>query len=411
MEEAQRLFHRVASKLEQVGVQNANIYAAIGYTHLILNEPDKALAFSRKSLELDPTFVKALINASAACRVLNKLDAAQQFAERACELDPASAQPLGALAMILVQKGHVSEGLVRAGYALQLDPDSIDTIGALALGYSRIGDIEAALPLFERYMEHSPNDPNIASGRLFSLHYKPGITPSELRQAHKKWGERFGAKYQKNWPVHKNDRNPRRRLRIGYISGDLRQHVVGHWIRHIIEAHNRDNVEIFCFPNNEEDEYSKQIKAASDHWLSILDLPDDEAARRIQEAQIDILVDLSGHTNANRLFLLARKPAPVQATWCGYLDSTGLEAVDYVIADSVIAPDAEPSPFLEEPLRLPSCSLCFEPIPDAPDVGPPPFERNGYVTFGCFNNPPKLAPRLQFCGARSFAQTRDRSLY
>jgi protein O-GlcNAc transferase len=410
MVEAQKVFCRVAQLLERAGVQDASIYAAIGYTHLLLNEPEKALELSQKSLAIDPKFVKALINASAACRILNKLDAAQKFAENACELDPNSAQPLGALAMLLIQKGKISEGLVRATYALQIDSDCIDTIGALALGYSRIGDIETALPFFDRYMERLPNDPTIGSGKLFSLHYKPGVTAVELRESHRSWGDRFGAKFKPDWPAHKNDRNPKRRLRIGYLSGDLRAHVVGYWTKHIIAAHNRDNVEIFCFANNKEDEYSAQIKAASDYWLSILDMPDEQASRTIQEAKIDVLVDLSGHTSANRLFLLARKPAPVQATWCGYLDSTGLEAVDYVIADEVIAPASEPSPFVEEPLRLPSCSVCFEPIPDAPEVDPPPFERNGYITFGCFNNPSKIGPGVAALWSKILNATLDAKL-
>lgn len=392
MKEAQKVFYQVAGKLERAGIRDASIYAAIGYTHLLQNEPQKALELCRRSLEIDPNFVKALINSSAACRVLHKLNEAQEFAEKAHQLDPTNAQSLGALALILVQKGHASEGLVRATYALQVDSKCQDAIGALALGYSRIGDVETALPFFDRYIEQLPDDPAIASGKLFSLHYKPGVTAEELRQAHKQWGDRFGARFKKDWPVHRNDRTPKRRLRIGYLSGDLRHHVVGYWIKHIIAAHNRSNVEVFCFANNKEDEYSEQIKAASDHWLPIQDLTDSEVARKVQEAKIDILVDLSGHTGANRLFLLSRKPAPVQATWCGYLDSTGLEAVDYVIADDVIAPKSEPSPFVEEPLRLPSCSVCFEPIPNAPAIGPSPFERKGHITFGCFNNPSKIGP-------------------
>jgi protein O-GlcNAc transferase len=410
MEEAQAIFCRIARQLERIGVRDASIYAAIGYTHLLLNEAERALELSQTSLEIDPKFVKALINASAACRILNKLDAAQTFAERACEADANSAQALGALAMIQVQRGRVSEGLVRATYAFQMDRDCADAIGALALGCSRIGDVEVALPFFDRYIELLRNDPFVESGRLFSLHYKPGITAEELRRAHRNWGDRFGAKFKKDWPKHKNDRNPKRRLRIGYLSGDFRSHVVGYWTKHIIANHNRENVEVFCFANNKEDEYSAQIKAVSDHWLSILEMPDEEAARRIQESEIDILVDLSGHTNANRLFLLARKPAPVQATWCGYLDSTGLEAVDYVIADEVIAPASEQSPFVEEPLRLPSCSLCIEPIADAPEIGPPPFERNGHITFGCFNNPSKIGPEVAALWSKILGTTLDSKL-
>src|SRR6185312_8113289 len=91
---------------------------------------------------------------------------------------------------------------------------------------------------------------------------------------------------------------------------------------------------------------------------------------------------------------MARKPAPVQATWCGYIDSTGLDAFDYVITDEIVAPSTEPSPFVEEPLRLPTGSVCFDQIPDVPEVGPLPFFRKGHITFGCFNNPSKIGPEV-----------------
>ncbi len=386
------IFHRVARELERAGVTDASIYAAIGYANLMLGEHEAALEYSKKALEIDPNFIKALINASAAYRLQQKYDEAFEHAQKAYDLDPQNAQSLGALAAILVSRGRVSSGLARAAYAIQMDPECLDAIAAIAGAYSRIGDMEVALPYYERFMKRAPRDAGMFSGLLFTLHYKPGITRDGLRAAHKEWGDRFGSKFKPHWPAHKNSRSLDRRLRIGYISGDFRHHVVGYWTKHIVEGHNRDKFEIFCFANNKEDDYSEQFKAAADHWISILGMSDADAARAIQDAGIDILVDLSGHTGGHRLLMMARKPAPVQATWCGYIDSTGLEAIDYVIADEVIAPSNEPSPFVEEPLRLPSSSVCFNAIPDAPEVGPLPCFSKGYITFGCFNNPSKIGP-------------------
>jgi predicted O-linked N-acetylglucosamine transferase (SPINDLY family) len=393
-EDALRLLQRVARELERADVTDASIYAAIGYAHLLLGDHPEALEFSKKALEIDPKFAKALVNASAACRLLNRLDEAYSYAEKAHELEPANAQPLGALASILISQGKVSSGLVRAAYAYSMDPNCLDAIAALAAGYSRIGDMEMAMPNYERFIARMPHNPGVSSGMLFTLHYKPGVTREELRNAHKNWGDRFGSKFKKYWPDHQNERTINRRLRIGYVSGDFRHHVVGYWTKHIVEGHNRDKFETFCFANNKEDDYSQHFKSAADHWIPILDLNDAEAARKIQDAKIDILVDLSGHTGGHRLLMMARKPAPIQATWCGYIDSTGLDAFDYVISDEVIAPPTEPSPFVEEPLRLPYSSVCFDAIPNAPEVGPLPCLSKGHITFGCFNNPSKIGPAV-----------------
>jgi predicted O-linked N-acetylglucosamine transferase (SPINDLY family) len=392
--EALAIFEEVAGKLESLKISEANIYAAIGHCHLLLANPEESIVYSEKALAIDPNRFEALVNASVACRVSNKLDKAEEYALKAHELKPREARPLGALGAILINKGRVSAGLIHATHALILDSKCSDAIGALALGYSRIGDMETAMPYYEQYLAARPYDAALHSGMLFTMHYEPNITGARLRAMHKEWGDRFAARFKSQWPDHKNKRTADRQLRIGYVSGDFRHHVVSYWTKHVLAAHRRENVEVFCFANNKEDDYSSQIKESADHWISILDTSDADAARLIQEAKIDILVDLSGHTGGHRLCLMARKPAPVQATWCGYLDSTGLEAVDYVIADEVIAPINEPSPFVEEPLRLPSSSVCFEQIPDAPKIGGPPFEKNGFITFGCFNNPAKIGPAI-----------------
>ena len=388
------MFHRVATQLETAGVSDASIYGAIGYTHLLLAEPEESLRYSLKALEIDPNFVKALINASAACRFQDKLEKAKEYAQRATEIDPRNAQALGALAIIFANQQKASSALVRASYALALDPNCIDAIGALAASYSAVGDMEMALPFYQRYVDKLPHDAGIFSSMLFSMHYKPDVTRDELREAHKTWGDRFGGKFKQNWPVHTNEKTTDRRLRIGYLSGDFRHHVVGYWMKHIVEGHNKNRIEVFCFANNKEDEFSQKFKAAADHWISVVGKTDAEVAQLIEDAKIDILVDLSGHTGGHRLLVLARKPAPVQASWCGYIDSTGLEAVDYVITDEVVAPPSEPSPYVEEPFRLSTGSVCFEQIETAPEVGPLPYFRKGYITFGCFHNPSKIGPRV-----------------
>lgn len=393
-DEALAFYRKVAFELERANVKDPSIYAAIGHVLIFTGDNKASLDWSKRALEIDPEYIKALINAAAACRQMNRVDEAHVFAQKAYGIEPGNPQVLASLAVILLNKGLISQALVRAAYAIRMMPESLDAIGAIASAYGRIGDVDTALPYFDKYQQRLPFDPNLSSTRLFCLHYKPGITAEELKQAHKEWGGRFGAKFRSEWPRHENEPVVNRKLRIGYVSGDFRHHVVGYWTKHIVTGHNRDRFEVFCFANNAEDEYSKHFKKGADHWISILDRSDEDAARVITDAKIDILIDLSGHTGAHRLLMMARKPAPVQATWCGYIDSTGLEAFDYVIADEVIAPSSEPSPFVEEPLRLPHAAVGFEPITDAPAIGPVPALRKGYVTFGCFNNPAKIGDEV-----------------
>jgi protein O-GlcNAc transferase len=392
--EAQKIYEKIAVDLERAGVEDASIYAALGYTHLLQNEMDESLEFSLKSLSIDPKFVKALINASAACRCRNNLDAALEFIERARALEPENPQVLGALGMVLINQGKTSSALIHASHAFSLDSECVDAMGALALCYARIGEMDMSHMLFQRALDRLPHDAALLSAWLFNMHYKPDITREELVAAHREWGTRFADRFKKDWPVHKNERTTARRLRIGYLSGDFRSHVVGFWTRHIIRDHDRDRFEVFCFVNNKEDDFSRKIKEGADHWIPVLGESDADVARLIEEARIDILVDLSGHTGGHRLLVMARKPAPVQATWCGYIDSTGLDAVDYVICDEAIAPASEPSPFVEQPMRLPNGAVCFNAIPEAPEVGPLPCLEKGYVTFGCFNNPSKVGPEV-----------------
>ena len=130
--------------------------------------------------------------------------------------------------------------------------------------------------------------------------------------------------------------------------------------------------------------------ALSDGWVDTRGISDEALSQRIYADRIDILVDLAGHTAKNRLLVFARRPAPIQVTWAGYVGSTGLSAMDYLIADNQHVPQGVDSYYSEKIIRLPESYICYEPPDYAPPVGPPPFRRNGYVTFGCFNNPAKI---------------------
>ena len=190
-----------------------------------------------------------------------------------------------------------------------------------------------------------------------------------------------------------NPRDPGRRLRVGYVSPDFRRHSVSYFLEPLLAAHDRAGFEIFCYAEViQPDEVTARLQRHADHWLITAGMPDDALAARIRADGIDILIDLAGHTAGNRLPLFARRPAPIQATWLGYPNTTGLPAIDYRLADAISDPPGWGDALASETLlRLPGGFLCFGPPVHAPPPGVPPCLAAGAVTFGSFNNPAKIS--------------------
>jgi predicted O-linked N-acetylglucosamine transferase (SPINDLY family) len=187
-----------------------------------------------------------------------------------------------------------------------------------------------------------------------------------------------------------------RPLRIGYVSPDFKQHSVAHFIEPVLAAHDKSKFEVFCYSNNlMTDEVTQRIQSACAHWRVIADQSDEVVAKQIRDDGIDILVDLAGHTPQNRLLVFARKPAPVQATWIGYPNTTGLTTMDYRITDAFADPVGDSDRFHTEKLiRLPECFSCFEAPRESPQVCALPALATGHITFGSFNNPLKFTPAV-----------------
>lgn len=222
------------------------------------------------------------------------------------------------------------------------------------------------------------------------LHYDREFAPDILRNSAREV-ESFHAQTPRfaDWP---NLRDPERRLRIGYVSADFRMHSVGYFLSAIFLNHDAASVETFCYSGcTDEDEQTGFFRSHAAHWRSTTGLDDSEFAAQIRTDAIDILVDLSGHTYGHRLEVFARKPAPLQVTWLGYPDTTGLSAIDYRLTDPIVdPPGAADSASSERLFRLPDGFHCYTAPVAAPDVSRLPAERNGFVTFGSFNNLAKV---------------------
>jgi protein O-GlcNAc transferase len=187
---------------------------------------------------------------------------------------------------------------------------------------------------------------------------------------------------------HANERDPERRLRIGYVSPDFREHVVGRFLLPLLTSHDKRAVEVFAYAHvPRPDALTESLRACTDSWRSIVGLSDAQAADLIRQDRIDILVDLTMHMDRNRLLVFARKPAPIQATYLAYCASTGLETMDYRLSDPYLDPPGmDESVYSERTIRLPETYWCYQPASETPEVSPLPALERGYVTFGCLNN-------------------------
>ena len=233
----------------------------------------------------------------------------------------------------------------------------------------------------------------LESGTLVRLSYDPAQTPGGIFRAHQDWAARHAAPLYPSAPGLGNDPDPERRLRVGYVSADLRRHPVAFFVEPILRAHDRAALVPVCYDASAKDDDMKQhLRQLVPAWRSVADLSDAALADAIRADGIDILVDLSGHTPGNRLLAFARKPAPVQVTAIGYVATTGLATMDYRLTDPWCDPAESDDAFYSEALwRLPFGFNCYTAPQGLPEPGPAPHASRGFVTFGSFNNLDKIS--------------------
>jgi predicted O-linked N-acetylglucosamine transferase (SPINDLY family) len=209
-----------------------------------------------------------------------------------------------------------------------------------------------------------------------------------IHEENRRWNHQIAEPLKKVIQPHVNDRDPNRRLRIGYVSPDFRQHVIGQNLVPLLREHDHGQVEIFCYSNVvRADALTEQLRRYADVWRSVVGLSDSQAVELIRQDRIDVLVDLTLHTASNRLAVFARKPAPVQATFAGYPGSTGLDTIDYRLTDPYLDPPGlDDAYYSERSFHLPDTFWCYDPLTDEPAVHVPPCLEKGFVTFGCLNN-------------------------
>jgi protein O-GlcNAc transferase len=275
--------------------------------------------------------------------------------------------------------------------ALVLDKRQAKAHNNLGTALHEQGDLSGAIEILRQAIALDPDYAEAHSNLLMILHYAQGISNRDLQNEARRYARQFDR--EDTQAIFPNGPQPERRLRIGYVSADFGNHPVGYFLLDVLSAHDPAAVEVFGYCNRAVvDAMTARLRSAAHHWRDIVNLPDAQVETQIRRDSIDILVDLSGHTAKNRLPLFALRPAPIQVSWLGYFGTTGLGAMDYILADRFVLPEDDKRYFSEAVRYLPNSYLCFS-TPDLDlRVSPLPAALSGSVTFGCFNNWAKVTP-------------------
>ncbi len=352
----------------------------------------EALAAMDEARRLAPDWPAPYFHLSRWLAAAGREDEAIDRLRRFVSLRPDHFVGLCALARMLNRRGRSKEALACYRRAARTKADESGVFAEMALLQRHLGDLEGAVSSYERALALRPDDVQTHGALLAMLSYHVMRSPDDLLAAHRLWDERHGVEGRSRQFSHDRAGDPERRLRVGYLSPDLREHAVAFFMRPLLEGHDPARVEVFAYADlDASDAVSERLAAACDHWRPVGGLDDEALARLIHDDRIDVLVDLLGHTHTgkDRLRVFTWRPAPVQVTYLGYFSTTGLSSMDYWLSDDVLTPSDTVERSTERIWRLPRCCLAYRPPDDAPPVAVRP---SGEIVLGCFNNIAKAGP-------------------
>jgi len=372
----------------------ARLWSNASANALESGNPASALDFAREAIRLAPGLAAAHLNAGNASSASGLSAEAEAAFRQALALQPGYAQAWLSLGRELSQRGRIGEALEASRHALACAPDYADAHVNLAHDLNALGDVVAAADHYRRALALKPGLIAAGSGALFCMLHDDRQSPEQVAAAHRLFGAQLEAPRRAFWKAHANRRDPDRRLRLGFVSADLRNHPVARFLEPVWRELDRSQFELFAYDvQPAHDATAERLRGHADRWTIAASMPDAQLDAAIRSDAIDILFDLSGHTARNRLGVFARRPAPLQVSWIGYPGTTGLTTIDYRFVDAIVAPPGRFDHLFSERLAyLPFMSVFDRPA-DLPDVAPPPALARGYFTFGSFNRINKLGER------------------
>jgi predicted O-linked N-acetylglucosamine transferase (SPINDLY family) len=409
--------HDIAVELIRQSIA-LNPHSAVAHSNLAValrenGQLEGAIAAAQIAVALDPEFPEAHNTLGVTLKLNRQNEQAIAAFAQAITLRPHYPEALSNLGNVLRDVGRLNEAVEAFHRAIALNPNHAKAHNNLGVTLRDQGRLDEAIAAFRRVIELQPELVATHSNLVYLMHYHPGYDAKTIVAELRAWNRLHAEPLKPHIQAWPNDPDPKRRLRIGFVSPDFRNHVVGRNLLPLFGEFDRQRFEIICYAQVlRPDEITAPFQQCAAAWRTIVGVSDEQVARQIRQDRIDILVDLSLHSAQNRLLLFARKPAPVQATFAGYPGSTGLTAIDYRLSDPYLdPPDMDESVYSERTVRLPDTFWCYDPL-DCSDipVNALPALEIASITFGCLNNFCKVNDTMLAIWAEVLRQVRGSRL-
>jgi protein O-GlcNAc transferase len=388
-QESGRLPEAIAAYLQaaRINPNLAETHNNLGSALRDTGQLDEAIVAYRQALSVKPDFSEAHCNLGTVLRDKDQFDQAIAAYRQALLLKPDYAEAYYELAIALLNSGRPDESITACREALRLKPGYAEAYNKLGNAFKEKGQLDQAISAYRRAIELKADRTDAHSNLVYALYFHSDYDVQTILTEHRHWACVHAEPLMSEIGAHDNDRSPDRKLKIAFLSPDLRGHPVGHSLLPFFENRDPDQIEIVCYADvRPSDLITAKLKSLSDQWQDVLGMSDAQVAEKIRRDRIDVLVDTTLHTARNRLLVFAREPAPIQLTMLGPPITTGLSTMHYRLTDPYVDPaGVSDGDYTETSIRLPHCFWIYQPPPPAALPNDLPARRNGFVTFGCLN--------------------------
>jgi len=370
----------------------AEAYYNLGNVFKEQNQSAQAIEAYRSAVRCKNNYAEAHNNLGIALHENGQFKEAMAEFRAAIHCKADYSEAYNNLGALLLARHRHQEALAAIHRALEINPDNVEALNNLGNAFKDQGKLDEAVGAYHKGLMIKPDFSEVHSNLVYTLNFHPAYDMETIYHEHVKWNQLHAAPLRKFITPHIHDqdwdRNPDRKLRIGYVSPDFRDHVVGRNLLPLFKEHDRKSFEVICYAQViKADLLTEKFRSLCDQWRDIRGIPDEKVTQMIRNDGIDILVDLAMHMAGNRLPVFARKPAPVQATFMAYPGTTGLDTMDYRLTDPYLdPPNLFDAFYSEESIRLPDTFWCYDPLTSEPAINELPALKNGTITFGCLNN-------------------------
>ena len=388
LDSARDAFRRVCEKEPT----NVDAHSRLGDAYIRSGKLEAGLAAFQRCVELDPENPRSHYNLGLALSNLSRTQEAHTHLHKALKARPDYPEAHNAIGLNLEAQGRKDDALFHYQESVRLNPQFADGWSNLGSNLSEQGQTDNAIEALRESLQQRPQSPHIHSNLLLMLNYNSNLSVEEISDEHRLWGEQFTMQTL-DAPTPFTPHDPERKLRIGYVSADFRDHTVSGFIEQLLTHHDRERFEVYAYSNGlHPDAITDKLKKLADHWRPIGAQSEELVFNTIQQDRIDILIDLSGHTAGNRLLVFGARPAALQATLFGYPNTSGINAMDVRVTDAISDPVGQTETlYAEELLRLPEVPWVYQPPESSPEITELPGLNRRAFTFGCLNNPAKIS--------------------